>query len=479
MFISGRQILLIHPQESEVPPVLRSLGLRVSVAHDGEMAREMAGREEFDMALVDADLPGEGAAGVVSRLRRDTAIPSILIMADPAGVRRVIRALGEGADDYLVKPLERPEVEARVGRILTWQHLDDRSIDLQKELTRKYLLGNLVCHSAGMRRVRDQILQVAGTRSTVLVLGESGVGKELVAKAIHFNSPRRDAPFIAINCAAIPTTLIETELFGHERGAFTGAIARHKGKFELADGGTIFLDEVGEMDLGTQVKLLRVLEERALMRVGGGREIGVDVRVLAATNGDLDDFIARRRFREDLYFRLKVITIYVPPLRDRREDMPDLARTFLDQIRRENGFKPMRLTGQAIHALRRYSWPGNVRELKNVLESTAITHPGATIRAAHLPAVVRGETRAGPRRAPPGDVATLEEMERDLIRRTLARHAGNRTHAARTLRIGLRTLQRKIKSYGLVMPSARGRRPSRSQRSTDTPSPGLPKSGRT
>ncbi|MBI4168299.1 MAG: sigma-54-dependent Fis family transcriptional regulator [Acidobacteria bacterium] len=479
MFIAGKQILLVHPAASEVPPVLRSLGRRVSVAHDGAGARELAGREEFDMALVDTDLAGDGAAGVVARLRRETAIPSILILAAPGGVRRAIRALGEGADDYLVKPLERTEVVARVGRLLTWQHLDDRTLDLQKELTRRYFLGNLVSRSAGMRRVRDQILQVAAARSTVLVLGESGVGKELVAKAIHYNSSRREAPFIAINCAAIPTTLIETELFGHERGAFTGAVGRHKGKFELADGGTIFLDEVGEMDLGTQAKLLRVLEERALMRVGGGREIGVDVRVLAATNGDLEQLIARGRFREDLYFRLKVITISVPPLRDRREDIPDLARTFLEQIRRDNGFKPMRLTDKAIRALRLYSWPGNVRELKNVLESTAITHPGATIRAADLPAGVLGEARAERRRGAPGEATTLEEMERDLIRRTLARHAGNRTHAARALRIGLRTLQRKIKAYGVHIPSARGRRPAPPQRSTETPSPGLPRAGRT
>jgi transcriptional regulator with PAS, ATPase and Fis domain len=284
------------------------------------------------------------------------------------------------------------------------------------------------------------------------------VGKELVAKAIHYNSYRREAPFIAINCSAIPVGLIESELFGHERGAFTGAVGRQKGKFELADGGTIFLDEVGEMDLRTQAKLLRVLEEREFMRVGGGREVRVDVRVLAATNTDLEDLIRRRRFREDLYFRLKVISIRVPPLRERREDIPELARVLLDQIRRDNGLRPRRLTARAVRVLQRHSWPGNVRELKNVLESTAITRPGEVIRASDLPAGLRGEEGPAPSGTRPRAGVSLREMERETIRRTLARHDGNRTHAARTLRIGVRTLQRKIQAYDIHLPPLRGRR---------------------
>jgi len=312
-----------------------------------------------------------------------------------------------------------------------------------------------------MRRVREQILQVAPARSTVLILGESGVGKELVAKAIHFNSSRREAPFIAINCSAIPVNLIESELFGHERGAFTGAFGRQKGKFELADGGTVFLDEVGDMDLLTQAKLLRVLEEREFMRVGGSREVRVDVRVLAATNTDLEDLIRRGRFREDLYFRLKVITIRVPPLRERQEDLPELARAILEQIRRDNGLRSRRLTALAVRRLRRYAWPGNVRELKNVLESTAITRPGETIRESDLPAGVRGEDGPGAPSARPRVGVSLREMESDLIRRTLLRHDGNRTHASRTLRIGVRTLQRKIQAYGIRVPGPRGRRAAR------------------
>ena len=323
MPVQGKQILLIDPaQRFEVELMLRGLGMDVRSVASPAAALDLASRDDFDMALLDVALVGDGDDDVVARLRAQTTIPSILVLTTEDAVRRAVRALEHGADDYLVRPLERAEVRARLARILEWQHAGDRAVHLQNELSRKYLVGNLVSRSEGMRRVRDQILQVAAARSTVLILGESGVGKELVAKAIHFNSPRREAPFIAINCSAIPVNLIESELFGHERGAFTGAFGRQKGKFELADGGTVFLDEVGDMDLLTQAKLLRVLEEREFMRVGGSREVRVDVRVLAATNTDLDDLIRKSRFREDLYFRLKVITVRVPPLRERQEDIP-------------------------------------------------------------------------------------------------------------------------------------------------------------
>ncbi len=459
MPVQGKQILLIDPaQRFEVELMLRGLGMDVRSVASPAAALDLASRDDFDMALLDVALVGDGDDDVVARLRAQTTIPSILVLTTEDAVRRAVRALEHGADDYLVRPLERAEVRARLARILEWQHAGDRAVHLQNELSRKYLVGNLVSRSEGMRRVRDQILQVAAARSTVLILGESGVGKELVAKAIHFNSPRREAPFIAINCSAIPVNLIESELFGHERGAFTGAFGRQKGKFELADGGTVFLDEVGDMDLLTQAKLLRVLEEREFMRVGGSREVRVDVRVLAATNTDLEDLIRKSRFREDLYFRLKVITVRVPPLRERQEDIPELARVILEQIRRDNGLRPRRLTALAVRRLQRYPWPGNVRELKNVLESTAITRPGDVIRESDLPAGVRGEDGPGAPRAHPRFGISLREMERDLIRRTLLRHDGNRTHASRTLRIGVRTLQRKIRAYGIRVPGPRGRR---------------------
>ncbi len=463
---------------AEAQSVMASLGLRVTLVSDPKAALERAARDEFDLAVLAAGLAGDDPAQLLPRLRAASAIPSLLILARREEAPKAIEALAHGADDYLLRPLDPLEVQARVGRMLRWQDLDAQVVNLQKEMSRRYLLGNLVCRSAGMRRVRSQILQVAAARSTVLILGESGVGKELVAKAIHYNSPRREAPFVALNCSAIPATLIESELFGHERGAFTGAIERRKGKFELAHRGTIFLDEIGEMDLATQAKVLRVLEEREFMRVGGGREVRVDVRVVAATNGDLEEMVARKAFREDLYFRFKVISIRVPPLRERVDDFPGLARLLMQQIARDNGLSAKRLTGKAVRALQRYAWPGNVRELKNVLESTLITRPGRVIRWSDLPDGVRGRAARGPRAEPvPG--VTLRDMERALIRRTLVAHAGNRTHAARALRIGVRTLQRKIKAYSIRVAS-RGRGPlAAPQRSTETPRPASSASGRT
>jgi DNA-binding NtrC family response regulator len=389
------------------------------------------------------------------------------MLARPEEARDAIGALARGASDYLLKPLARVEVEARVERLLRWRESAVPARDLQ-QVSRRYVPATIVSRSPGMQRVREQVLQVAAARSTVLIIGESGVGKELVAKAIHYNSQRRAAPFVAINCSAIPANLIESELFGHEMGAFTGAVERQRGKFELAHGGTILLDEIGEMDAATQSKLLRVLEEREFMRVGGTRAVRVDVRVLAATNRDVKELVASGRFREDLYYRLNVITIRVPPLRRRREDIPELAQSLLDSICRDNGVPPRRLSESAVTAFLAYTWPGNVREMKNVLESTAITRPGPWVEASDLPDGVRGAAIEDADPEPVG--ATLSDLERDLIRRTLARHAGNRTHAARTLGIGLRTLQRKIGAYGLHQKGVRGR-PRRDQKSTDTPSP--------
>jgi DNA-binding NtrC family response regulator len=472
MSLEGKQVLLVdRPTELEASlDLLRRFGIRVSVATDAPAAIELARREEFDMAMLGIGLGGRIAEDLLSRLAEGNRLPAILMLARPEEARRAIRALGQGASDYLLKPLEPDEVRARVERLLGWQEQDARTRHLQHEVGRRYLLQNVVSRSPGMQRVRDQVLQVAPARTTVLIQGESGVGKELVAKAIHYNSPRRSHPFVAINCSAIPVTLIESELFGHERGAFTGAVERQRGKFELAHGGTILLDEIGEMDLQTQARLLRVLEEREFMRVGGSRPVRVDVRVLAASNRQLKDLTAAGRFREDLYYRLNVITIRVPPLRHRTEDIPELAGALLDQICRDNGLPPKQIGDGALAAFLRYPWPGNVRELKNVLESTAITRPGPQVDASDLPDSIRGvlveEAETG------ASVGTsLRDMERDLIRRTLHHHGGNRVRTARALGIGVRTLQRKLRLYGIGMAGRRGR-PRGVQKSTETPSPG-------
>jgi DNA-binding NtrC family response regulator len=470
MPIDSRLILLVDRPEDRAATadLLRSAGHRVVVARDGAEALALARREAFDLAMVGATLSGSGGTDLLTRLTEAARIPSILMLARPEEARDAIHALTRGASDYLLKPVARAELAARVDRQIRRQDATVLS-DGPPDGPRRYQPPAFVSRSPGMQRVRDQVQRVAAARSTVLIMGESGVGKELVAKAIHYNSPRRSAPFLAINCSAIPANLIESELFGHEKGAFTGAVERQRGKFELAQGGTILLDEIGEMDGATQSKLLRVIEEREFMRVGGTRAVRVDVRVLAATNRDLKEMIAASRFREDLYYRINVITIRVPALRRRREDLPELAQTLLDRICIENGLPPRRLSESAVTALLAYHWPGNVRELKNVLENTAITRPGPWVEAADLPDALHGTVTEEAEAAPVG--ATLSDMERDLIRRTLLRHVGNRTHAARTLGIGLRTLQRKIREYGLHLKVSRGR-PRRDQRSTETPSPG-------
>jgi two-component system, NtrC family, response regulator HydG len=292
---------------------------------------------------------------------------------------------------------------------------------------------------------------VAPTRSTVLVVGESGTGKELVAAALHQASPRRDERFLAINCGAIPSDILESELFGHERGAFTGAVTRKIGKFELAHKGTLFLDEISELYPELQVKLLRVLEQRQVMRVGGSETIDVDFRLIAATNRDLEREVAEGRFREDLYYRLKVVTLRIPPLRERPDDVPRLAEHFLAVFTGEHGKPPKRLSAEALEVLRRHPWPGNVRELKNVIESTVIFHDGPEVRLGDLPAEVRDQAAVSAAGAPvqptSGEPRSMAEIERQAILETLERTGGHRARAADLLDIGLRTLQRKLKEY--------------------------------
>ena len=471
MSLTGRQVLLLDRSEDRAATAgaLRDCGLVVRVADNLAEALALSRRDGFDMAMVGVGAHGVEPDDALTRLQDGARVPSILMLARPEEARVAISALARGASDYLLKPLARVEVESRVARLLRAREADTRAHERPADPSRRYVPSAIVSRSPGMQRVRERILQVAAARSTVLIIGESGAGKELVAKSIHYNSPRRAAPFIAINCSAIPANLIESELFGHEKGAFTGAVERQRGKFELAHGGTILLDEIGEMDAATQSKLLRVLEEREFMRVGGTRAVRVDVRVLAATNRDVKELIAAGRFREDLYYRLNVITIRVPPLRRRREDIPELAQSLLDGICRDNGLPARRLAESAVTTLLAYTWPGNVREMKNVLESTAVTHPGVWVEADDLPETLRGALTDASDPEPVG--ATLSDLERDLIRRTLVRHEGNRTRAARMLGIGLRTLQRKVRVYGLQQKGVRGR-PRRDQKSTETPSPG-------
>jgi len=453
-----KSILLLEPDDrmrDRIEAVLQGAGYDVEAPVGADPLTEELAARHFDATMVSLSWTGPDHDRAVSELKRRVGAP-VLVLCEPNELRIAVRMLRQGAEDYLLRPPDPHEIGARLERILERHELDSRVNFFQDEMSKKSGLRSIEVRSPAMRSVLDRLLRVAPMRSTVLIFGESGVGKELVARSIHFNSPRRSRPFIALNCAAIPSGLIDSELFGHERGSFTGAHARTRGKFEIAHGGSLFLDEIGEMDPATQVKLLRVLEERELMRIGGHQSIQVDVRVIAATNADLDDLVARGAFRQDLYYRLKVVTIRVPPLRERRQDTPHLVQSFLADLSRANAVARKSVTDETLAVLTDYSWPGNVRELKNLIESLLVSVIGDEIHVEDLPSYIHGDRgRIDRTGLEPG--TTLAEMERELIRRTLEFTGGNRTHGAELLGIGVRTLQRKIRSYKLDIPSRRRR----------------------
>jgi DNA-binding NtrC family response regulator len=452
-----RILVLAGRGDGEAAILVSEAGYQVAEVRDRGKAGELLRHRHHDALLLDLDPDPDAARVAIRALRRAAPGTAILVLTDGDRARDAVRLLQEGADDYLLRPLDVFELKTRLGRILDGYELDSRLTLLQDELAKKkYGVKKPVGRSPAMRNVLSRVMRVAPMRATVLIYGESGVGKELIARAVHFNSPRRDQAFIALNCAAIPGNLIESELFGHERGSFTGAHARARGKFELADRGTLFLDEISEMNLSTQAKLLRILEEREFMRVGGDQNIRVDVRVIAATNAVLEAMVARSEFRRDLYYRLKVVTIQVPPLRERQSDIPILVETFLDELSRVNAVPRKSISPEALEALQAYAWPGNVRELKNLLESMLVSVPGDLIRLHDLPASIQA-SRGEVDRSEPVPGMTLAEMERELIRRTLEHTGGNRTHSADLLGIGVRTLQRKIQGYGIEVPPTRRR----------------------
>jgi two-component system response regulator HydG len=424
-------------------------------------------REHADVVLVITDviLPGMDGFGLLAAAREIHPEVGVLMITGHASVESVQEAWKSGADDYLTKPVQLLELRKRAEAIVEKRRLSRRVVELETRLGEKF---RLIGHSKSMEALTRQMELVAPTRSNVLIIGESGTGKELVANALHENSPRRAARFLPINCAAIPAEILESELFGHERGAFTGATARTVGKFELADKGTLFLDEIGELPIEMQVKLLRVLEQREFMRVGGTETIRVDIRLIAATNQDLEAAVESGRFRNDLYYRLKVVTLRVPSLRERREDIPLLANHFLQTFAKENGREGLRFHPDAMRALMAARWEGNVRELRNAVESLVILVPRDEIQAGDLPEEHRRESTDGERAEsrrpwPPdrsalaaGPALTMEEIEKRAILDALERTHGNRTQAAEMLGIGLRTLQRKLKDYRLASKEEEG-----------------------
>ncbi len=452
MIPQDKKILVVDSQPSvlqKIEQLLSRAGYQASVTREREHALELAAQGDFDLILAESEALEKDDHRFLTELKQRAGGTVIVALIGSQNKDSASRLLIKGVEDYLTKPPDPHELRRRVDRILEYHDLRNRVVHLQKELSPHASRTTLVSRSLAMQQIHRQILQVAPTRSTVLILGESGVGKELVARALHASSPRFSRPFIPINCAAIPESLIENELFGHEKGAFTGAVGRTKGKFELAHQGTIFLDEIGEMNLNTQVKVLRILEEQEFMRVGGTWTVRVDARVVAATNSDLKEKIRQGRLREDLYYRLKVFTIRVPPLRERRQDIPELVLEFLSSLARVNNTEKKNITPDALRILMDYSWPGNVRELKNLLESLNISSSHDTIQMEDLPSeIVRGKS-SGNRGWEPEPGMTLQDVERELITRTLVQTRGNRTRTARSLGIGIRTLQRKIHRYGI------------------------------
>jgi DNA-binding NtrC family response regulator len=427
----------------------------VYVAEDAASAIQLLEQERFDVVLTDFRLPQEDGMKIIARAKSLSRPPVCILMTAYGSEELAVEAMKRGADDYIAKGrLQIDELELRITRALRAQRLEGEVRELRQQLDEKYGLEHLVGRSPAMLEVFEIIKQVAPTPATVLIQGESGTGKELVARALHQLSPRARQPLVTVHCAALPATLLESELFGHEKGAFTGAHERRIGRFEQANGGTLFLDEIGEIDASTQVKLLRVLGERTFERVGSNKTISVDVRLIAATNKNLAELVKAGQFREDLYFRLRVVEIWLPPLRERPGDVPLLALHFLKEIAAEYGKPVTDFTLDAMQALINYSWPANVRELRNAIEGAVALCKGDKITLRDLPPNVRGAAAAPPPAdrgllAPGGTTPTLKEAEKQLIIRALQETQGNRSLAARKIGISRRTLYRKLHEYQL------------------------------
>ena len=444
----GRKSILVVDDEKSQREILEMIlsgeGYDVTTASSGEAALKFAKDRRYDLVLTDLKMTGmDGLELLQHLLAQDSSIIVILLTAH-GSIESAKEALRRGAYDYLQKPYDRDQLLEIIRRSLS--KLDE--LDLE-----------IISDSPEMEAVKKMIVKVARSSSTVLIRGESGTGKELIARAIHTQSPRASEMFQAVNCAAINENLLESELFGHEKGSFTGAHAEKKGLFEVADRGTLFLDEIGELDVGMQAKLLRALQERKIRRVGGTREMAVDVRVIAATNRDLRAMVADKRFREDLYYRINVLSIDVPPLRERRDDIPVLINHFLNKYTRNTARLCNGLTTDTRRLMQEYSWPGNVRQLESAVERALLLCEGPMIDVEDLPLEIRQETRpspAGAFRLPPEGIS-FEDVERDLIIQAMEQTDYNITKAAKLLGLTFRTLQYRLEKFGIKKPDGRGR----------------------
>ena len=425
------------------------------VAEDAKAAMELLERENFDVLLTDFRLPNEDGLKLIARAKSLTRPPVCILMTAYGSEELAVDAMKRGADDYIAKGrLQIDELEMRIARALRQQNLETENVSLRQQLDSKFGLENIIGESAVMKEIFEIVQQVAPTRATVLLAGESGTGKELIAKAIHQLSPRAKQLLVTVQCAALAPTLLESELFGHEKGAFTGAHERRIGRFEQAQGGTLFLDEISEIDAAIQIKLLRFLGERTFERVGSNKTLTADVRLITATNKNLEELVKAGSFREDLFFRLRVVEITLPPLRARAGDIPLLAQSFLREFARENGKAVNSFTSDALELLMNYSWPGNVRELRTAIEHAVVLCRGEKIGARDLPRQIAVGVRAG---GQTGNLVpslarndlTVKEAEKQLIIRALKETDGNRTLAAKKIGMSRRTFHRKLHTYHL------------------------------
>ncbi len=447
---AAHKILVVDDEASQrelLEMVLVEEGYTVETAGSGEEAVEKVQKNFYNIVIMDLKMAGIGGLEALKHIKEISQAIQVLIVTAYASVDSAVDAMRSGALNYLTKPVDLDELKILVEKTMEVSDLAVENESLRAQLTSSLQISDIIGNSSKIMELFETIRMVAPTEATVLILGESGTGKELVADAIHHNSPRASNPLIKVNCAALPESLLESELFGHEKGSFTGAVSRREGRFKLSDSGSLFLDEIGEMSFTLQAKLLRVIQDKTFERVGGTETLAVDVRLIVATNKDLDNEVKEGRFREDLFYRLNVIPITLPPLRERREDIPVLAEHFLNIISERNkkglrGFSP-----SAMDLLMRNQWKGNVRELENVVERAVIMARGEHIQPEDLPANLRPGESDEPIGVTPG--RPLSEVEKEAIIKTLELTGGNRTEAAKLLGIGRRTLQYKLKEYGL------------------------------
>ncbi|MGZ5434917.1 MAG: sigma-54-dependent transcriptional regulator [Pyrinomonadaceae bacterium] len=445
MEIKSARILIVDDEavvRDSLADWFRDEGYEVDTAESAKLALDKLVRANWDVFLLDIRMPGIDGLELQRKLKEAHPDATVIIMTTYASVETAVEAMKQGAYDYIIKPFNPDDLEQTIKKAIEHKHLVSENQQLRTKIDELNLLHEIVGTSAATRRLLEQVAMVAASDTSVLIRGESGTGKELIARAIHANSARRYMPIVVVNCGALSEGVLESELFGHEKGAFTGAQYRRKGKFEMADGGTLFLDEIGDISLKTQVDLLRVLEEKKIFRVGGNLELPVNFRLIAATNKNLETMIAEGKFREDLYYRINVFSIAIPPLRERREDIPLLADHFLRKFAHSMSRRLVKFSGEAREILANYDWPGNVRELQNAIERAVLVCKTAQIEPVDLPLNVNHEDVVAGR--------SLAEIERQYIKRTLEETGWNIYRAARLLQIDRVTLYNRIKKYGFT-----------------------------